>query len=90
MDCQSIQNLFIYDLLEVIALQETMFSTSKQFKNSNPTVEWRLEHLNSFQWSSGAIDGMRCLGSQSGLSRVKGVRFLYRYRPTDHGGHGWV
>jgi hypothetical protein len=76
--CQSIQNLFIYDLLEVIALQETTFSTSEQFENSNPTVEWRFEHLDGFQWSVGAIDGMQCSGSQSGISRVKGVRFLYR------------
>jgi hypothetical protein len=78
MDCRSIQKLFIYDLLELIALQETTFSTFEQFKKSNPTVEWRFEHLNGFQWSVGAIDGMRCSGSQSGLSRVKGVPFLYR------------
>jgi hypothetical protein len=55
-----------------------MFSTSAQFKNNNLTVEWRFEHLDGFQWSVGVIDDMLCSDSQSGLSGVKGVRFLYR------------
>jgi hypothetical protein len=50
----------------------TKFSTSEQFKNSKSTVD-------GFQWSIGVTDDMRCSGSQSGLSRVKGVRFLYRW-----------
>jgi hypothetical protein len=31
-------------------------TTSERFKNSNPTVEWRFEHLDGFQWSVGASD----------------------------------
>jgi hypothetical protein len=34
----------------------TKFSTSEQFRNSNPTVEWRSEHLDGFLWSVGAND----------------------------------
>jgi hypothetical protein len=45
---------------------------------TSTSIEPRFEHLDGFQWSVGAIDDMRCSGSQSGLSRVKGVRFLYR------------
>jgi hypothetical protein len=41
-------------------ISRTKFPTSEQFKNSNSTVEWRFEHLHGFQWSVGAIDGMRC------------------------------
>jgi hypothetical protein len=61
-----------------------MFSASVQFKNNNLTVEWRFEHLDVFSGAFGVIDDMLCSDSQSGLSRVKGVRFLYRYRLPTH------
>jgi hypothetical protein len=77
-DRQSIQNVFMYKSFGRNGAS-TKLATSEQFKNSNPTVEWRFEHLDGFQWSVGASDDMRCSGSQSGLSRVKGVRFLYRF-----------
>jgi hypothetical protein len=55
----------------------TKFATSEHSKIAMQRLSGDL-NIHGFQWSVGAIDDMQCSGSQSGLSKVKGVRFLYR------------
>jgi hypothetical protein len=60
----------------------TKFSTSQQFKNSNPTVEWRFEHLGGFlfflvvRWPVATNDRLAHL-----VGKVRNINFRGEWFP---------